>query len=630
MTDKLTIKIDGDPKGFDSALKDVEKSTSKTGESLKNVAKGAAIGFAALLTGATAAVNEARKFEAIKTQFVALTGSVEQATKTMEDLKDVASSSPFAFEDIGNAARKLISLGVSTNDVKTKLQQLGDVATASGNSLEGITAIFGAISGDGELTAQKLQKLKEMSIPIGPALAQSMGVAESAVSQLAKEGKISFEQFEKAFSSLSESGGFAFESMAKQAQTADGVLGSIQTSASFFAAEMGEKLLPAIKEIGIQLLSFIDNLRKSDEFLNIVKGTISISSKIILGIAEAFEMLGTRIGAILGTMAEVITNVLNLNFKQAVEAFKENQKAFTEDALKIQQSYSDKSVAIDKSLYEEKDAAQIEADNKELLRLQNQQNLKLQMEEKEKQRKKAEFQNALTELNNTEIIKTEEELAKLQERIDAKTAQDEIAKLQELERQGKHDEAVLGAEELKNKKIIEFNKKRLDQEKQIQAANLQAASNFVMAGAAIAKEGSETQKDLQAINAIISTYTAATQALSSPPGPPFTIPLAASVTALGLANVARIKGAKFANGGIFKGGMPGIDSIPAVVQRNEIIAPTSSFDEVVEGTARQRGFVKEGEVSQGGTIRVILEPVGDLINFIEQKMIETKILNTNV
>ena len=132
-------------------------------------------------------------------------------------------------------------------------------------------------------------------------------------------------------------------------------------------------------------------------------------------------------------------------------------------------------------------------------------------------------------------------------------------------------------------------------------------------------------------NALISTYTAANQALAAPPGPPFTLPLAASVVALGLANVAKINGVKFANGGIFKGGIPGVDSIPATVQRNEIIAPTSSFDEVVEGTARQRGFVKEDEEGVSGkTITVVLEPKDDLINFIQQQIIEVEIQNTGV
>ena len=129
---------------------------------------------------------------------------------------------------------------------------------------------------------------------------------------------------------------------------------------------------------------------------------------------------------------------------------------------------------------------------------------------------------------------------------------------------------------------------------------------------------------------MISTYSAATQALATPPGPPVTIPLAASVTALGLANVAKINGVKFAEGGMFKGGIPGVDSIQALVQQKEIIAPVSSFDEVVEGTARERGFVKEDEEGGVKKIQIELIPKDDMINFIQQQIIEVELQNTGV
>lgn len=631
MAEKLTIKIDGDPKQYEDALKSVEANTRSVGNSLVKVTKIAAAGFVALGAGAAGAVNEARKFETIRTQFEVLTGSVAQASKTMKELQDFSASTPFQFESIAKASQQLLGFGFQADQLQGKLNVLGDVAAASGQPINDLSLIFGQVAAAGKLTGERLQQLQERAIPIGPALAKSLGVAETSIRQLVSEGRVSFNDFEKAFASLNQKGGFAFEGMVKQSKTLDGVLSTVKDNISLFAADIGEQLLPVIKELGIQFIGFIQNLRKSDSLINVVKGTISVTSKIILGIAEAFETLGTRIGAILGTISEVITQALNLNFKQAVDAFKTNQKAFTEDALKIQQDYAAKTKAIDDGLYKEKDAAQVAAQEKELANIKSQQEKKAALDQAEKDRKAAEFEVALADLNNTEIVKTEEELARIQERIDAKNAQDEITKIQELERQGKHDEALLAAEQLKNERIIEFNKKRLEREKQIQALNLQAASNFVSAGATLAQEGSETQKNLQAVNAIISTYTAATQALASPPGPPFTIPLSASIAALGFANVAKIKGAKFAEGGVFKGGIPGVDSIPAVVQRNEIIAPTSSFDEVVEGTARQRGFVRPEEASStGNTITILLEPVGEFVNFFERKIIEARVQNTGI
>ena len=115
----------------------------------------------------------------------------------------------------------------------------------------------------------------------------------------------------------------------------------------------------------------------------------------------------------------------------------------------------------------------------------------------------------------------------------------------------------------------------------------------------------KAEKALQTIQATVATYSAATQALASPPGPPVTIPLAASVIAQGLANVARINNLSFANGGVvggFQGSTSGQDTTTANVRRGEMflnasqqrrlfdvangnIPSVSSSDKVIEVTS---------------------------------------------
>jgi TP901 family phage tail tape measure protein len=105
---------------------------------------------------------------------------------------------------------------------------------------------------------------------------------------------------------------------------------------------------------------------------------------------------------------------------------------------------------------------------------------------------------------------------------------------------------IAQAEQREKQRLLELER----QQEQIQ---LNAARGFLQAGLTLAKQGSREQKVLQTALALTSTYTAATQALASPPGPPVTIPLAASVVAQGLANVARINRQSFADGGVVDG-----------------------------------------------------------------------------
>lgn len=166
------------------------------------------------------------------------------------------------------------------------------------------------------------------------------------------------------------------------------------------------------------------------------------------------------------------------------------------------------------------------------------------------------------------------------------------------------------ADDLANAKFIAANQKAVDEkalkdkqamadmDKAIKQASFQAASNFMQAGLTLAKEGSAEQKALLIGQAIMNTYLGATAALAPPPsglGPLFGIPLAASTIAMGLANVAKITGAN--SGALVTGGTMGVDTEPFLLSKGEIVAPAKSFDEVIEGTARQRGFVKGNEGS---------------------------------
>lgn len=113
-------------------------------------------------------------------------------------------------------------------------------------------------------------------------------------------------------------------------------------------------------------------------------------------------------------------------------------------------------------------------------------------------------------------------------------------------------------------------KEGLARKKASDAAYIDAAQNFLQAGLVLAKEGSVAQKALQITQAVISTYTAANNALATVPYPA-NIAAAASMVTLGLANVAKIAGAKFEQGGIVGGSSYHGDKTPALVNAGEMI-----------------------------------------------------------
>lgn len=265
------ITFDKTAKGIQSSFRTIDSSAKKTSTALDvlkgvigaNVIVGAfnTIRKAAVDSFGTV-VNAAGNLEQVTTQFQTLTGSVDEAQKVIRELQEFTATTPFRFEGVAQAGRQLLSFGFQTQELVPLLRTLGDAASGSGTSINDLTLIFGQVAAAGKLTGERLLQLQERAIPIGPALAQTLGVAESAVRDLVSKGQVSFSQFREAFASLSDAGGPFFESTVRQSQTLNGVLSTLGDNFELVAQDIGGAFLPAIKEIAIVLIRAIQQNRE--------------------------------------------------------------------------------------------------------------------------------------------------------------------------------------------------------------------------------------------------------------------------------------------------------------------------------------------------------------------------------
>ena len=148
-----------------------------------------------------------------------------------------------------------------------------------------------------------------------------------------------------------------------------------------------------------------------------------------------------------------------------------------------------------------------------------------------------------------------------------------------------------------------LSRKEVEVEKQMSALRWSTANAAVSAGLAFAKKGSKEQKNLMRAQVIMSTYTAASQALAAPPGPPWTIPLAAMITMQGLGNLRQIDQQQFATGGIFNAGGTSIngDKVNARLNDREMILNMQQqrnvFDAINSGSIGQGGLAVDAILS---------------------------------
>lgn len=524
MAEKLVIKINGDVKNYKAALEEVKGETKDLEEGLTSVAKTSAIAFAGMGAAIVGAVGEAAKIETMTTQFEVLTGSVDTATGLIKDLQKFSASTPFQLNGIAKASQVLLGFGFTADSITDKMRKIGDVASASGKPIQDIAMIYGQVAAAGKLTGERLLQLQERAIPIGPALAKTMGVAETSIRDMVSKGKVDLATFEKAFASLSEEGGSAFNGMAKQSETLDGRISTLKDNFSLLAADIGKHLLPTFKALAIASTKGLQFLKDNPEFAKTAATILKVGAAIsglvlavttagivVLKLSAAIVALGAAflpatiaassfwvavtgpigiavagIGLVVGGVTALWAALSNdepkKNLKDVNSELKKKQAALetinkqSENATGREiAGYNAKKEAIQGEIEElkklqevktseeglqKKEEAEIAASERKKERLIEERELKKELEDEQ-------FEEDIERFLEKDELMTASELEQAALRADKKEQQDVITKAKALKAQGKHDQALALMANAKEKQRIEASKKSLTEEKKV-------------------------------------------------------------------------------------------------------------------------------------------------------------------
>lgn len=267
----------------------------------------------------SAGVDGAKQMEDIRTQLQVLTGSTDEANRALADLTKFAAETPFELPQLAKAQSQLISFGFNADKSASLLKNIGDVSAAANTPIAELALIFGQVSAAGKLTGERLLQFQERAIPIGPALAETLGVAESQIRKLVSEGKVSFADFEKAFTSLNETGNFAFDGLAKRSRTLSGRISTLKDSFNLFAASVVESsgLSVGLKALTTTLTSFIEKIQNSAQFKGFLE---TIGNGIPAAISFALDSFSFIINSVLNVIKifnlfrSGVTTALNVVF----------------------------------------------------------------------------------------------------------------------------------------------------------------------------------------------------------------------------------------------------------------------------------------------------------------------------
>lgn len=344
--DRLTKSTKSATTGFKRLTVQVNQSSSAFGSFVGNVA---AIGFTKLIGGLNSLVGSSVKvtgeLETLRTQFEVLTGSVGLANKAVQDLQEFAANTPFQFKDLAKAEQRLLSFGFTLEESQERLSDLGDVAAASGAGISELALIFGQVRAAGKLTGERLLQFQERAIPIGPALAKSLGVAESAVKDLVSQGKVDFDTFEDAFQSLNDTGEFAFEGMIKRSRTLEGRISTLKDNFELLQANIGSRLGPAFKALLSTVTIFIQRIQQSSAFNGFLE---TLSARIPDAIQFAINAFSLIINTVLNTIK--IFNLFRAGVTTAISTVIKSFGVLIDGFIKVTEALGLGDTALGKSL----------------------------------------------------------------------------------------------------------------------------------------------------------------------------------------------------------------------------------------------------------------------------------------
>ena len=286
----------------------------------------AAIG-AAVAAGAGLAIKAAAANEDMIAAFTPLMqGDAEKATALFKTIQKEAATTPFEIDKIAASVKALMpAFGGSAEKATEAFRMLGDTAGGNAQKLESITSAYTKSMLKGKVSMMEINQIATAGVPIYSELAKSMGVTAEEMMEMSKKGKITSADLTKAFQSMTSEGGIFFKGMETSSDTFNMRLLGVKENAGILAGVIGEKLLPAAKDIAGAVLdavkSFTDWIQEGDNFEKTARtAAIAIATATASLIAFTAAM---KIHALI-TKVKQATDGLTFSVKALSMAIKKN------------------------------------------------------------------------------------------------------------------------------------------------------------------------------------------------------------------------------------------------------------------------------------------------------------------
>ena len=260
-------KLEKNIKGADKSIKQAEKSTKFFSTTLGKLT--GALGIAYLTNAfknfGKSVIFTRGEMERQEIAFEVMLGSAEKAKTLLNELSDVAETSPFGIMGITDTARQLKSYGIETENLVETIKRLGDVATGVNVPISRIGLVYGQVRTKGRLMGDDLRQFSEAGVPLLDELAKAFGKSTLEITKMKEKGEVTFSMVEQALINMTSEGGQFYKMMDRGNDTVLGQFDEFGDVITRTMMALGKPFEGIIKNTTKKAITYFRNLKETIE-----------------------------------------------------------------------------------------------------------------------------------------------------------------------------------------------------------------------------------------------------------------------------------------------------------------------------------------------------------------------------
>ena len=222
-----------------------------------------------------AAIEARSRIEQLEVSFSTLLGSQAQANALLQEIREYGTVTPYDTEGLAQAARLMLSYGMSSSKIMPTLKMLGDIAMGDKDKLQSLTLAFSQMSASGRVCKEDLNQMVDAGFNPLQIISEKTGKSIGELTDEVSAGKISVNQIEQAFIDATSEGGKFHGMVDNMSNTLSGKIAQMSDGWDNLKASIGGLSSPAVLKAIEIATKTIDGLTYAIEKLKEAAGDVT-------------------------------------------------------------------------------------------------------------------------------------------------------------------------------------------------------------------------------------------------------------------------------------------------------------------------------------------------------------------